>query len=541
MTAHNNEHRNPDTQRVSSHERQALRADPEQTRRELVNDSEGSFPSLSQRTIRTSNDTRGPCTQTGAERDRVQDRKEEKTLSRLEAVQLQTPLKPKARTLTLEELQTAMPVPFTILDGRLILKTSIRGYKFKQPVSVSLDHVLAVGDPQLLRYVIESCTQNRPSLTPFVIENRTMIVLARYLLYGASCSGSTKSLYNYAEGVSLYSRFLEASPDRIIDDLKSNTNLVDKVKLENQIGLLQQWTESLQGMGLSPSRVHGLVKEMRTFYRKNGCKEIELPEKLSRKAKYKDTAPLPEQLAKVLEIADLREKVIITLAALGGFREETLTKLQYRHVRDDLETGKTPLHVHVEAEIVKGKYAEHDTFLSEETVNYLRLYIEQRRKGSPDGRNPPEILSDNSPLIRSNTSRTPQPVSSKQIRNTVHGLYQRASLLKKVGGRMYNFRVHSLRKFFKTQFIVAGAPESHVEYWMGHVTDTYNQVQSLGIEKQRQEYASANVIISATSVSPDEAIERLVKRVTEDPALLREFMSRLTTVAIQHTSVSKPA
>src|SRR5438876_11093177 len=109
---------------------------------------------------------------------------------------------------------------------------------------------------------------------------------------------------------------------------------------------------------------------------------------------------------------------------------------------------------------VKGKYAEHDTFLSEETVNYLRLYIEQRRKGSPDGRNPPEILSDNSPLIRSNTSRTPQPVSSKQIRNTVHGLYQRASLLKKVGGRMYNFRVHSLRKFSRRSSSLLAHPKA---------------------------------------------------------------------------------
>ena len=104
---------------------------------------------------------------------------------------------------------------------------------------------------------------------------------------------------------------------------------------------------------------------------------------------------------------------------------------------------------------------------------------------------------------------------------------------------MYDFRVNSLRKFFKTQFITAGAPESHVEYWMGHVTDTYNQVQTLGIEKQRKEYASAKVPVKPSTINPDEAVEQLVKRVTEDPALFREFMSRLTAVAVQPNSPPK--
>jgi len=59
---------------------------------------------------------------------------------------------------------------------------------------------------------------------------------------------------------------------------------------------------------------------------------------------------------------------------MGGFREGTLVKLRYRHVADDLERGIVPLHVHVEAEITKGKYADYNTFLGAEAVEYLRLY-----------------------------------------------------------------------------------------------------------------------------------------------------------------------
>ena len=54
---------------------------------------------------------------------------------------------------------------------------------------------------------------------------------------------------------------------------------------------------------------------------------------------------------KIPEMADIRDKTIISLMALGGFREGTLYKLKYRHVKKDLEAGIVPLNIHVEAEI----------------------------------------------------------------------------------------------------------------------------------------------------------------------------------------------
>jgi len=81
-------------------------------------------------------------------------------------------------------------------------------------------------------------------------------------------------------------------------------------------------------------------------------------------------------LQHLVNIADLREKVIIATLALGGFREGTLVRLRYRHVREDLERRIVPLHIHVESEITKGKYHDYDTFLGEEAIEYLRLYLE---------------------------------------------------------------------------------------------------------------------------------------------------------------------
>src|SRR5208283_2983560 len=135
----------------------------------------------------------------------------------------------------------------------------------------------------------------------------------------------------------------------------------------------------LQDRGLAPSRIANYVKAIRSLYRVNGI-EIKLPYALSRRSVRKDRAPKPEELQRLLDVADLREKVIVSILALGGFREGTLVRLRYRHVKEDLEKGTIPVHIQVESDITKGKYHDYDTFLGEEAVEYLRLYLEARRQ-----------------------------------------------------------------------------------------------------------------------------------------------------------------
>ena len=113
---------------------------------------------------------------------------------------------------------------------------------------------------------------------------------------------------------------------------------------------------------------------MKTLFRINGLK-LELPYKLQRYAITRDRAPTPEELARMLDLANLRGRVIVSMLALGGFRLGTLCKLRYRHVREDFERGTLPLHVHVEATITKGKYHDYDTFMSKEAADYLRAYL----------------------------------------------------------------------------------------------------------------------------------------------------------------------
>ena len=115
--------------------------------------------------------------------------------------------------------------------------------------------------------------------------------------------------------------------------------------------------------------------------------------------------------------------------------------------------------------------------MGEEAVEYLRLYLDARSQGSPDGKMSLENIQDDSLLIRDSQSRIPKPIDSKQVRKLVHNLYSRAGLIDGKVGRMYNLRVHSLRKFFKTQMEAAGVNSDYVEYMMGHKISTYHDVK----------------------------------------------------------------
>jgi len=391
-----------------------------------------------------------------------------------------------------------------IENGYLCLKKSARGYNLKTSVSIQLDKILALEQRGLAEYIIKSLSCQRPMLIPFVLENRSLIELARYFL--RYCSASPGSLYGYIDRIWRFSR-RTSRPDELIADVKDGEGIPRQDRIQLHVKALEDYVAELQDSGLSPGRVNNYAKAIKTFYRINGI-PIALPYPLSRKSVIKDRAPTPEELSRLLECADLREAVIVSMPALGGFREGTLVKLQYRHVKHDLECGVTPIHIHVEAEITKGRYHDYDTFLGAEGAELLKLYLDSRRRGSPNKdkeglpKIPPEVIHDDSSLIRDSRFKVPKPIGEKQVYKLVHNLYFRAGLLSPSRGG-YTLKVHSLRKFFKTQLMALGVQPDYIEYMMGHTIDTYHDIQMKGVEFLRSIYAAKDFgIRSKPKLSP---------------------------------------
>jgi len=225
----------------------------------------------------------------------------------------------------------------------------------------------------------------------------------------------------------------------------------------------------------------------------------------------------------MLDKAAIREAFIIAALASGGFREGTFTKLKYQHVKEDIEAGRIPIHIHVEADITKGKYHDYDTFINAEASHLLKLYIQDRKQGSRSM--PPEILTDESPLIRNNhvTDRV-LGVTEKTIRTIVHNLVNTQVAKKLPNSWMYSVRTHSLRKFFRSQLSTAKIDAEIVEYMMGHTVSTYTDIQSLGIETLRNLYVTAGLTIRPkTQMNRVEQLKEIIRAWGKNP---EEFLTR---------------
>ncbi len=295
-------------------------------------------------------------------------------------------------------------------------------------------------------------------------------------------------------------------------------------RVHNMSKMIDEFLGELEASGLASSTLRALSAHLKTFFRVNGI-EVSLPIRYKMKPVYRDRAPTPEEIRKIMDVASLRDKAVIAMLATGGFRINTLLRLKYGHVREELEAGIVPLHVHVPAELNKGKVCDYDTFINEEAVYYLRLYIEQRKKGTE--KIPPEELTDDSPLFRT-YDREVKPLSYRTFKSSFNKYLKIAGLDRK-RGKMREIRVHSLRKFFKTQMTALGAPTEYVEYMMGHKLSTYHDISMKGVEFLRQIYAAANIRIYPKEQSDLTGVLReIIKARGEDPAkyLKEEIISR---------------
>jgi site-specific recombinase XerD len=432
----------------------------------------------------------------------------------IERVKTIAPAITRTRSLTVEELKS-LNLPLKFQGEIVIIERSLSDWKLREPLAIDLKKILDAKEKGLVDYIVRSCLNERPNIIQYIFDNQTLVKLARHFL--RHCSGSHKSCLIYSVNVKKYAAWLGYSPDLIIQDLKPIGAIPDSLKVQNHCGFLNEYLAELQDSGLKPTAISNCVKAVKTFYKVNGAK-VELEEKLARKITYKDRAPKPEEIALMLDKSAVREAFIVAAISTGGFREETFSKLKYRHVREDLEANRFPIHVRVEAAITKGKYHDYDTFINTEASKLLKIYIEGRKKGTI--KTLPEVLTDDSPLIRnSRNGKKVLGVSAITIRKEVHAIAVQTGVSKKLAeGWMYDVRTHSLRKFFRTQMSAAKIDDEIKEYMLGHTISTYEDVQSLGIETLRNLYTSAGIAIRPkTATNRIEQLREIIRGWGENP------------------------
>ncbi len=292
-------------------------------------------------------------------------------------------------------------------------------------------------------------------------------------------SQSRYTFLNYIHCLSKVMKITGLSPDELV-----KTAMKDKEAVEK---MLINALKSMCRRGLSHSSVKMFTSYLRTFFKVNG---VDLKLNLVLRAityQYASRAPTPEEVAYMIDLTtNPRDKALIALMATSGLRISEAIKLKYKYLMKDLEIGGIPVAIHVPAEITKGRYGARTTFINIEAVDYLKKWLKQWEMlvGRP-------IKPDDYIFISLKRPRPDRPV------DTCSWLRVFSKIRRKMGlefhSKRYEITVHGLRKFFKTQLIAKGVPEEVVEYMLGHRSDTYTRIESLGEDYLRDQYVKAGI------------------------------------------------
>ncbi len=106
-----------------------------------------------------------------------------------------------------------------------------------------------------------------------------------------------------------------------------------------------------------------------------------------------------------------------------------------------------------------------------------------------------------------------------------HRLLHKAGLLRKNKNGGYELRVHSIRKFFKTQLQSLGVADCYIDLWMGHKTSVYSDLMMKGVEFHRDLYSKAGLCIKPqTTGSKADLLKQMVESIGASPDEVREAL-----------------
>jgi hypothetical protein len=416
-----------------------------------------------------------------------------------------------------------------ILVRRIIIRESFKRHRpLKTPLDVTIPEPKSEFEEQVIQYVLETFIQRQPLLAKFTFENQSTFDVAKHLLLYRI--GSQQTLNTYISNLQYFSKFVDIGLDQLIERCKHKDFSLRQQALNQTSRFMDQFIFEQQKTN-APYTIAARVGYLKAFFRLNG---INLGSRYNLRGTplYEDRSPTPVELQKVLINAKLRERVMITMMATGGFRKDTLLALEYRHLKNDFEKNIIPLHVHVEPSITKGKYCSYDTFLNEEAVEYLKAYIDARKRGTR--RTPPEQITDSSPIIRNCQSKQVATITPNGVNRLLRDLFVKAGISMLLPAcnesnakiKKYDIQIQSLRKFFRTELASRGVNSDYIEYMMGHKKDTYHDVKMKGVEFLRGIYFTAGLtirpriklskietlkeIINAWGLNPEDILNRKV-------------------------------
>ena len=310
---------------------------------------------------------------------------------------------------------------------------------------------------------------------PFDPETLTKYASVRTWLSSVSSehtgSERTRELYLW-----YFTRWVEWSkkdPDALknerLEQLRSSDQEVSNT-LERRLNEYFDW---LQSRGVSRNMAAQHLIAIRSFYTSNYGRLRSKQPRQSRSHKLKP--PLSEELEKVWQFADVRDRALIAWIKDCGMSRGDISELRWKHLKREWGKRKDALHV----EFTRSKTKEfYETFLGDEAIRALETYFDLRKSRGEQL----TFKDDMAVFVRETTPH--EPMNEKNIGDTFRELTRKTGI---------EISAHRLRKYFDTYMALAKVHPIVLKYWMGHTTrnvggDVESHYIIPPVEEQRKLY-----------------------------------------------------
>jgi len=266
-------------------------------------------------------------------------------------------------------------------------------------------------------------------------------------------AGEKNTVIQYLRGMRTFCEWVKKNPDQLVEermnDLKSD-DIQIRARAEDQIDrFYAAYKDQSQSRAVM---IHAIVK---SFYKAN---HLPLTTKTPRMlmVREEEIMPTPEQIRRMGDISDLRDKTLIVWMAEGGFRIGSLIQLQIKDAKD-LYTGKIPCAVKIPSAVSKGKLG-YIGFVCQDAVDLMKQYLERRRSQG-------ETINEETYLFKGTGDKN---LTKTYASTLVTNAAVATGLIKNQKG-VKSFRSHCFRKRVQTTLEGSGIPLNWVDYLLGHV------------------------------------------------------------------------
>jgi len=157
--------------------------------------------------------------------------------------------------------------------------------------------------------------------------------------------GSLETAKYYIPNLMKFCELHNTNPNEIVKEWKRI-----RYDWKERERFLDEWSEKIENyyasMNFAPLTKLGKISSVISFFRSYKI-PIEVQTNRHTYVKYHNRDIHRDELKRILDHSDLREKTFFLVMAESGLRPSTLVQLKYRDIREDFENGTIPMKINV--------------------------------------------------------------------------------------------------------------------------------------------------------------------------------------------------